>query len=464
LVVAGVGVSLIGSASAAVPGITTNVVAVPGNKQVALTWTAVSVSPGVSTYNVEYSSDSGTSWALVVRSASTTAALTVTGLTNNTLYSFRVSAVNGDGIGPYSVSAGATPFVVHTPDDPATFSACPASANIPAAGFTDTASTDVDCIKYYGITNGTTATTYSPEDSVTRWQMALFLTRMANRTGITLPSGSDQGFADISGKSAEIKTAINQIKQLGITVGKTATTYAPDDVVSREEMVLFLTRLLKKSTVGPGGNEEFVTGIAGLKEIKSIDEDHNFTDLTGVTLYESLTSIAAAWNLGLTEVSARTTFEPQDPMTRIAMATFMTNALAHTNARPKGLVLQASGYYVSGTPTVTFSVSHRDDAFQAVASSSVDVFKFDHNIDATVLRFDTAGKCSSTTSITISFVKCTVDTSDPKTDTKGNLSFTDVPTAVKKVDYWAWTALGTTIYDNDIHATEASKITVQTYS
>jgi len=463
LVVAGVGVSLTGTASAAVPGITTNLVAVPGNKQAALTWTAVSVSPSVSTYNVEYSSDSEASWTLVVRAASTTASLTVTGLTNNTAYKFRVSAVNGEATGPYSASAAAIPFVVHTPNDPPTFSACPASASIPSAGFTDTTSTDVDCIKYYGITNGTTATTYSPEDSVTRWQMALFLTRMANRTGITLPSGSAQGFTDIAGKSTEIQTAINQIKQLGITVGKTATTYAPDDVVTREEMVLFLTRLLKKSTVGPGGNEEFVTGTAGLKEIKSIDTDHNFTDLTGVTLYESLTSIAAAWNLGLTEVSGHTTFEPQDPMTRKAMATFMTNALAHTNARPKGLILQASGYRVSGTPTVTFSVSHRDDAFQLVANSYVDAFKFNHSIVATTVRFDTNGNCSSTIAVTISSVKCTVDTSDPKTDAKGNLSFIDVPTAVNKIDYWAWTASGPTIYDNDIHATGASKVTVETY-
>ena len=32
----------------------------------------------------------------------------------------------------------------------AAFSACPASASVAAAGFTDTTSTDVDCIAYYG--------------------------------------------------------------------------------------------------------------------------------------------------------------------------------------------------------------------------------------------------------------------------------------------------------------------------
>jgi hypothetical protein len=466
LVVCGVGALLVGTASAAVPGTTTGLAAVAGNTQVALSWTAVSVSPSVTTYNVEYSPDGGVTYALAVRAASTTAAYTVTGLTNDTTYLFRVSAVNNEATGTVSTSVTSTPFVIHTPNDLPLFSACP-SGVIPAAGFSDTVSTDVDCIAYYGITKGTTATTYSPEDTVTRWQMALFLTRMASRTGVTLTDGSDQGFADISGKSEEIKTAINQIKQLGITVGKTATTYAPDDIVTREEMVLFLTRLLKKSTVGPGGNEEFATGGEGPKVITSLDADHNFTDLSTVTLYESVAGIAAAWNLGLPEVSARTTFEPSLPMTRKAMATFMTNSLAHTNARPKGLVLQSSGYRVSGTPTLDFSVTHRNDAFALIANSAVDVFKFNHSIVATTVRFDTAGKCSSTISVAafaLSSVKCTVDTGDPKTDAKGNLAFVDVPLAVAKVDYWAWTATPSVVYDNDIDAAGASKITVETTS
>ena len=450
-------------ALAATPGVPTGLAATAGNKEVALTWSAVTADPVVTTYDVEYTSGAGTTWNLAVRSASTTASYTVTGLTNGTTYTFRVRSVNNDGTSTPSTTVSAIPFVVHTPNDLPTYSACPTGV-IPAAGFTDTTSTDVDCIAYYGITKGTTATTYSPDDSVTRWQMALFLTRLATRAGTTLPEGSDQGFSDIAGKSDEIKTAINQIRELGITVGKTATTYAPDDVVTREEMALFLNRLLKKATVGPGGNEEFVSGSQGAKEIKSLDEDHNFTDLTGVTLYESLASIGQIWNLGLTEVSTATLYEPQLAMSRAAMATFMTNALAHTNARPKGLVLQASGYRVQGTPTVSFSVTHRDDSFAAIAASRVDVFRFLHTLVTTTVRFDALGKCSGTVTVTISSTKCTVDTADPTTDAKGNLAvFVDVPQATNKTDYWAWTEVPTTVYDNDIHAAAASKVTVETY-
>ena len=82
--------------------------------------------------------------------------------------------------------------------DPATYSACP-SGSAAAAGFTDTTATDVDCIKMYGITTGVTATTYDPTASVPRWAMALYLTRMAGPTQVTLGTGADQGFTDISG-------------------------------------------------------------------------------------------------------------------------------------------------------------------------------------------------------------------------------------------------------------------------
>ena len=299
-----------GTAVAAVATAPTGLAGTAGNAQVALTWTVPSSDGGnaISDYTIEYSSTAGVVYSWFNDGTSTALSATVTGLTNGTAYTFRVSAVNSSGTGPVSATAAVTPFVVHAANDPASFSACPAGV-IPVAGFSDVSSTDVDCIKYYGITKGTTDTTYSPADSVSRWQMALFLTRLATKGGATLGDGTDQGFVDISGKSAEIMTAINQPKQLGVTVGKTATTYAPDDNVTREEMALFIARLLKKTTVGPSGNTEFVSGTSGTKEIKSNDTDHNFTDMP-VGLMESRNAIMNLWNLGVTDVQTATTYEP----------------------------------------------------------------------------------------------------------------------------------------------------------
>ncbi len=453
-------------ASAGTPGAPTGLTGVPGDKQVALSWTAPSVTGGgggISNYNVEYSSDAGLTWHSVIRAVSTTASYTVTGLTNGTTYALRVSAVNASDVGAFSTAISSIPFVVHTANDLPMFSACP-TGPITSAGFSDITSADVDCIAYYGITKGTTATTYSPDDQVSRWQMALFLTRMAGPAGITLGSGVDQGFTDISGKSDEIQTAINQIKQLGITVGKTATTYAPDDNVTREEMAMFISRLLKKATVGPGGNTEYVLGNSGIKEIKSNDADHNFTDLSSSGLIEARNSVVNLWNLGATDAQAFSTYEPLNAMTRKSMATFMAKALSHTNARPAGLVLQASGYRVVNGTAVTFSATHRTAGFVPIANSYVDTFRFIHSTVATVVRFDTGGQC--TTSIiqtAVSSALCTLDPSDPRTDASGNLAtFLEAPPNINKLDVWAWTTTPSVVYDNDIHGAAASKVTVET--
>ena len=445
-----------------------SLVATPSTSQVALAWGLPSDLGGetLTDYIIEYSADSGTTFLRFLDGTSTTRSTTVTGLTNGTTYLFRVSAVvNVSGQGPASTAASAKPFANYTVADVAQFSACPQGV-IPSAGFTDTVSTDVDCIAYYGITKGTTATTYSPLDPVSRWQMALFLTRMATRTGVALPDGSAQGFTDIAGESAEIQTAINQIKQLGITIGKTATTYAPADNVTREEMALFISRFLKKAKVGPGGSEAYVTGSSGPKEIKSLITDFNFTDIS----YWSITmdiqnAIANLWNLGVTDRQTVSTYEPTVVMTRKSMAIFMTNALAHTSARPVGLVLQPSTYRAQGSPTVYVSVTHRDADFSPVVGTRVDTFRFNHTIVTTTVRFDSNGFCSSTEVTQISNLKCMIDASDPLTDANGNLAtFWEIAPSVNKVDLWAWTGSLNAVYDNDIHGPAASKVTVETYA
>ncbi len=459
-----------GTASAAAPGAPTGLTAVSGNSQVVLSWTAPASTGGgggISDYIIEYSPDAGTTYYQFIDSVSTATSITVTGLTNTWTYSFRVYAKNAGDLGPASAVATAIPALVHTPADLPLFSACPTGV-IPASSFTDITtnySASVDCIKYYGITKGTTDTTYSPNDPVTRWQMALFLTRMASTAGTVLPDGSAQGFSDISNYSNEIKTAINQLKQLGITIGKTATTYAPADNVTREEMALFINRLLLKAKVGPGGNEEFVSGFSGLKEIKSNDTDSNFTDLTGGLTFESINAIAKLWNLGVTDSQSVEQYEPTKNMTRKAMAIFMANALAHTNARPAGLVIQASAYRVPGSPAVYFSVTHRDSNFNPISGSYVDTFKYTLSGLATSARFDANGFCKDTILTSIGNIKCTLDAADPKTDVNGNLAtfFESIPT-LSTQEIYAWTSSPTTSYDNDVHANGVTMVTVVTYS
>lgn len=463
-------VSTPGVSSAVTPTAPTGLTAVAGDKKVTLSWTASSNSP--TDYIIEYSAYefvAGYPILTFVKASSTSTTTTVTGLTNGVTYTFRVKGTNSSGTSSASSTVLATAVANNTPNDLPLFKACPTGV-APAHGFTDVlasvTSTAVSCIKYYGITNGTTATTYSPNDSVTRWQMALFLTRMGVPAGVTLGNGSDQGFADIAGKSTEIQTAINQLKQLGITVGtdSAGTLFDPDGVVTREEMALFISRLLKNSATGPGGNEEFVSGTSGAKEIKSIDVDYNFTDIDNINLTETRSAIVSLWNLGVTDDSTATTYRPSDPMTRASMAQFMASALDHANARPKGLNLQASSYLTEGDFLVTLSVTDRTDGFLPIATSRVDTFKYKHVTTTGYSDFSGDGLCAQTEVTSVALTLCQIDSLEQSTDANGNVAlFTETIPSETTWDYWAWTASTTTVYDNDIHGTDASKITVVSY-
>ena len=374
-------------------------------------------------------------------------------------------AVSTASAAPATVASGG----YKTAAESAVFSACPASASIPAAGFTDTTSTDVDCIAYYGITTGVTATTYEPTASVPRWQMALFLTRSANLAGVTLGSGADQGFTDISGKSAAIQTAINQLKQLGVTNGTTATTYAPDDNVSREQMAMFVDRLLAVTPVGVGGENDADALLLTLY-INSSDVGtgtYNYDDIdSGSVTFEGHNSINEIYALGVTgDAKTDRTFDPSGDMTRATMATWLTNALGHTNLRPSGLHIQAAVYSGFGNTTPEIHITHRDSAFAPVAGTLVDVFDWKNNTAVgDNAAFNSLGKCNTTyTQASVnSLTECTIDSGDMNTNSKGNLpSFNaNAITAAKTYTIWAWTAAAATVFVNTTHEADAATIDV----
>lgn len=338
--------------------------------------------------------------------------------------------------------------------------ACPASASTPAAGFTDTTSTDVDCIAYYGITTGVTATTYEPSANIPRWQMALYLTRFMDVAGNTLGSGADQGFTDISGYSAAIQTAINQIKQAGVTTGKTATTYDPDSNVTREEMAMFLTRALGQISVGQNGSNDADAASLTLY-INGSTATYNYDDIDAGVTFEGHNAIIETWNLGITgDLSTVRTFSPSAAITRADMATWLTNALAHTHARPTGLHMQSTDvadFGAMNAGTDELHVSHRDASFDAIANTSVDVMAFyDDPADSTDLATSAStGKCDDMVTAQSSTL-CTIDVGDSVTNASGNIVLEMASMAAgdasvgdgQTVQYWAWTAANGTVYDS----------------
>ena len=109
--------------------------------------------------------------------------------------------------------------------------------------------TAINQIRQLGISLGTSATTFNPSGVVPRWQMALFLSRLLQTVGVSLPNGASQGFTDISAMPVATQVAINQLRQLGVALGTTATSFSPFSDVLRWQMALFLAR----STETAGG-------------------------------------------------------------------------------------------------------------------------------------------------------------------------------------------------------------------
>ena len=94
-----------------------------------------------------------------------------------------------------------------------------------------------------GITNGTSGTTFSPDETCTRAQIVTFLWRAAGKPA---PAGTDNPFADVK-PSAYFGSAVLWAVEKGITNGTSATTFDPEDTCTRAQVVTFLYRDIVKS-------------------------------------------------------------------------------------------------------------------------------------------------------------------------------------------------------------------------
>ncbi len=184
----------------------------------------------------------------------------------------------------------------------------------PNAGYSDVGSAgthfdDINCMTALGVMDPLSASVFGTTTEVKRWQMAVYMTRMATLAGITLPTAGDQGFTDLAGLPADVVAAINQLKQLGLTKGVSATQYDPNGSVPRWQMAIFLVRL----HVIFGFDPPLVT-------------DHGFIDLGGFS-DEAVVSINQLAELGVTTGTSATTYTPAAPVTKEQMASFLARLL-----------------------------------------------------------------------------------------------------------------------------------------
>lgn len=146
-----------------------------------------------------------------------------------------------------------------------------------------------------GVTNGTSATTFSPDADVTRAQMVTFLWRAA---GSPEPQSSVNPFTDVS-SSAYYYDAVLWAVENGITNGTSATTFGPESAVSRAQAVTFLWRSASSPVVSGG----------------------SFADVADDAYYAQ--AVAWAAQEGITSGTGGNNFSPDQIVSRAQAVTFL---------------------------------------------------------------------------------------------------------------------------------------------
>ena len=187
--------------------------------------------------------------------------------------------------------------------------ACP-PGEVPPSGFTDVAGNthqlSIDCVAWYGITQGTSDGRYSPSDRVPRDQMASFLARLIETAGAELPAPSGRRFSDVADDNVH-RERIEQLAEAGVVEGTSATTYEPRATVSRGQMASFLVRsyeYVAQATLPDGSNA--------------------FADDDGSTHSDAIDRAAAA---GFTSGYVDGKYRPAAATSRDQMATYLSRVL-----------------------------------------------------------------------------------------------------------------------------------------
>ena len=131
---------------------------------------------------------------------------------------------------------------------------CPPETVVP---FEDVAADSVHrssivCLYALGVTVGTSPSTYSPDQHLTRAQVATMLVRIWQASGRECPSDTDMPFEDVAADSVH-RSSIVCLYALGITAGTSPTTYSPHDYLTRAQAATFITRLYEAAKLHDPG-------------------------------------------------------------------------------------------------------------------------------------------------------------------------------------------------------------------
>ena len=154
----------------------------------------------------------------------------------------------------------------------------------------------VDWAAQNGITNGTDATHFSPDELCTRAQAVTFLWRKA---GSPAPKSEVMPFTDVPVGSYYYDAVLWAVEN-GITLGTSATTFSPNETCTRAHIVTFLWRFERCPAAGG---------------------ENPFSDVSSRAYYAD--AVLWAVERGITNGTSETTFGPDESATRAQIVTFL---------------------------------------------------------------------------------------------------------------------------------------------
>jgi hypothetical protein len=210
--------------------------------------------------------------------------------------------------------------------------ACP-TGRVPASGFLDvpagsTFASAIDCLVWYRVTQGTSATTYAPNAAVTRRQMAVFLHRLLDDLVVLPDPPTTSAFRDVpatgeAGEAINVLASADLADLLGVQVvtGRTATTFDPGGRVSRAQMGSFINRVLEGVASYYGASIQ--RGNCG---VPARPDEGCFPDEARIPPTHRA-NVAALFRMGIVTGRTDGTYGPAADVTRGQMAAFLTRLL-----------------------------------------------------------------------------------------------------------------------------------------
>ena len=207
-----------------------------------------------------------------------------------------------------------------------------------APAFTDTvndwAADDIDFAVSRGLLESASGTSFNPDGILTR---GMFVTALGRLAGVDTAAYHNGSFADV--KADDIRAPyINWAADKNILNGITATTFAPEQAISREHMAAALSAYGKAV-----GSHYF-----------NIYKEHTFTDSANISAWAS-PAVKQMQMAGIMMAKNENRFEPQQTVSRREAAVILHRLVARTMdvTTADGWTQNDSGqwmYYVNGSP------------------------------------------------------------------------------------------------------------------